>query len=133
MIRSLRHGDALASSFSRQSSEDLKTVPDYSVVLMKGHGFTVATDSIESAVFQAIYTQCNARILSTALQAGSVTSSSTEDRVAYLTEEQGKATWEGNQPTVHRPWALWQTEVTALRQKPDLYRNEFANDSQTGM
>jgi ribulose-5-phosphate 4-epimerase/fuculose-1-phosphate aldolase len=40
------------------------------VVLMRGHGFTAATESLYNTVFAAVYTQVNARVLTTALGMG---------------------------------------------------------------
>ena len=40
------------------------------VVLMRGHGFTAATEALYTTVFAAVYTQVNARVLTSALGMG---------------------------------------------------------------
>ena len=40
------------------------------VVLMRGHGFTAATEALYTTVFAAVYTQVNARVLTSALGLG---------------------------------------------------------------
>ena len=122
LIRTTSQGDALSSSFSSPASNVPKPNPDFSVVLMRGHGFTVVTNSIESAVFQASYTLSNAEILSKALASsgglgvatlltqGSGGGVSTPG-VKYLTAQEAEDTWKGNSQTIDRPWDLWQAEV----------------------
>jgi ribulose-5-phosphate 4-epimerase/fuculose-1-phosphate aldolase len=48
------------------------------VVLMRGHGFTAATEALYTTVFAAIYTQVNARVLTRAL--------GMSDDITYLSE-----------------------------------------------
>ena len=48
------------------------------VVLMRGHGFTAATEALYTTVFAAVYTQVNARVLTSAL--------GMSDEVMYLSE-----------------------------------------------
>ena len=120
LIKTSEHGDALAHHFSLPPSPTPKDRPDHSVVLMRGHGFTVAAESIEKAVYQAHYTLTNARILNGALAASSGLAISggaaghPETRsglVHYLSDREARDTWKGNEPSVGRPWGLWKREV----------------------
>ncbi|NML16037.1 class II aldolase/adducin family protein [Azohydromonas caseinilytica] len=67
------------------------------VVLMRGHGCTVVAPSLRLAVYRAVYTEVNAKLLLQSLPLGEVT---------YLTPEEAAAghTTEGQ---VDRPWNLW--------------------------
>lgn len=49
------------------AAPDPDTEPNFSVVLMRGHGFTTCADSLEAVVFQAIYTKEAAKIQTGAL------------------------------------------------------------------
>jgi ribulose-5-phosphate 4-epimerase/fuculose-1-phosphate aldolase len=59
LVREFKSGAALA-----------KTLGDRSVVLMRGHGMAVAAPSIRDAVFRAIYTSENARVVTEAMRLG---------------------------------------------------------------
>ncbi|KAF8211090.1 class II aldolase and Adducin N-terminal domain-containing protein [Mycena galopus ATCC 62051] len=59
LIRNTTHGEALASVFAPSSSSS-STRP---LVLMRGHGATLTAASLKLAIFRAIYTQNNAKIL----------------------------------------------------------------------
>jgi ribulose-5-phosphate 4-epimerase/fuculose-1-phosphate aldolase len=68
-------------------------------VLMRGHGMTVVGDSVQEAVFRAIYTEMNARLQ---LQAENL-----EGPIQFLSETEGKRSTESNRGTLERPWELW--------------------------
>ena len=70
----------------------------HSVVLMRGHGCTVVASSLRVAVYRAIYTEVNARLLLQVLPLGEVT---------YLTAEEADAARESTEGQVDRPWNLW--------------------------
>jgi ribulose-5-phosphate 4-epimerase/fuculose-1-phosphate aldolase len=72
-------------------------------VLMRGHGMTVVGDSIQEAVFRAVYTEMNARLQ---LQAESL-----EGPIQFLSETEGKRSTETNRGTLERPWELWKQQV----------------------
>ena len=55
LVSTPRLGGALAEEFSGRSGR-----PDYTVVLMRRHGFTTIGSSIPMAVYRAIYTSKNA-------------------------------------------------------------------------
>lgn len=96
LIRSRELGAALA-----------RTLGPARVVLMRGHGCTVVADSLRLAVYRAVYTEVNARLLLQSLPLGEVT---------YLTAEEADAghTTEGQ---VDRPWNLWRAQARAARQR----------------
>jgi HCOMODA/2-hydroxy-3-carboxy-muconic semialdehyde decarboxylase len=87
LIRNRALGAALAQSLG-----------DHRVVLMRGHGCTVVAESIQVAVYRAVYTEVNARLLLQALPLG---------EVAYLTPEEADTTRVTNEGQADRPWALW--------------------------
>ncbi|KAI1298048.1 class II aldolase and Adducin N-terminal domain-containing protein [Xylaria venustula] len=112
LVRNVRLGAALAAEFSASATDGS---PDYSVVLMRNHGLTVCTTSIEAVVVQAIYTQTNAQVQSAALgiqhaYAGTKASGG-GDGLAYLTHQQAMDSYATNAGTAQRPWDLWVREV----------------------
>jgi ribulose-5-phosphate 4-epimerase/fuculose-1-phosphate aldolase len=76
------------------------------LVLMRGHGSTVVAPSIQQAVYQAIYTEINARIQAEASQMGEVT---------YLTAEEAIAADVNVAGQMKRPWDLWKADVLKKR------------------
>lgn len=70
------------------------------VVLMRGHGSTVVAESLRVAVYRAVYTEVNARLLLQSLPLG---------EVAPLTPGEAEAARITNEGQVDRPWALWRT------------------------
>ncbi len=76
------------------------------IVLMRGHGSTVAAASIQQAVYQAIYTETNARIQAEASRMGEVT---------FLTVEEIAAANVNIVGQMKRPWDLWKAEVMQKR------------------
>lgn len=110
--------------------------PTYPTVLMRGHGFTCVANSIEEAVYRAMFTCTNARIQTTALlMQGSFnvtrmseSMSSGKDRsgpgvedIKYLSERECTDAW--TVKTFERPWKLWVAEVTSA----GLYKNELGS------
>ncbi|HEY3179878.1 MAG TPA: class II aldolase/adducin family protein [Casimicrobiaceae bacterium] len=75
-----------------------KTLADCNVVLMRGHGSTVVGPTLKHAVYRAIYTEVNARLLTEALRLGDV---------EYLSSGEALATTTTNEGQLERPWALW--------------------------
>jgi ribulose-5-phosphate 4-epimerase/fuculose-1-phosphate aldolase len=94
LITSAALGDALAA-----------TLGDASVVLMRGHGSTVAARSLKLAVYEAVYTDVSARIQADALRLGPVT---------YLSPGEAAAANMNIEKQVNRPWALWKRQAGAL-------------------
>lgn len=120
LVRSTHTGAALAKYFE-PSGDSAET---RSVVLMRGHGFSVQGSSILDAVMRAVYTQQNAVIQTTALttraahllssgNASASQSGANLAEMAYLSAEEcedaaGMTKW-----SVGRPWRLWLREVEA--------------------
>jgi ribulose-5-phosphate 4-epimerase/fuculose-1-phosphate aldolase len=72
-------------------------------VLMRGHGMTVVGDSVQEAVFRAIYTEMNARLQ---LQAESL-----EGPIQFLSDTEGRRSTAANRGTLERPWELWKSKA----------------------
>ena len=92
LIRSIALGQSLA-----------RVLGDRALVLMRGHGMTVVGETLEQAVYRAIYTEVNARIQLTAGQLGPAN---------FLTEAEAAASDAANQSQIGRAWEFW-----ALRAK----------------
>ena len=91
LIRNRELGAALA-----------RTLGNSRVVLMRGHGCTVVADSLPVAVFRAVYTEVNARLLLQALPLGEVNA---------LTSQEADATRITNEAQAARPWDLWREQA----------------------
>ncbi|KAH6680162.1 class II aldolase and Adducin N-terminal domain-containing protein [Halenospora varia] len=119
LVRTIPLGAALAAEFSNTNS--LQAEPDHLVVLMRSHGFTTCADNIKLAVMQAIYTQTDDTVQSTALTIRNayLGSKNKGDGVVYLTAQQARDSWAIDAGTVERPWDLWVHEV----ESSDLYIN----------
>ena len=68
------------------------------VVLMLGHGCTIVAESLRVAIYRAVYTELNAKLLLQALPLG---------EVQYLTAGEAEATRITNEGQAERPWNLW--------------------------
>lgn len=88
-------GEALAAKFD-----------GYDFVLMRGHGSTVVGDSIQRAVYRAVYSELNARYQLQAMQIGEVN---------YLTPGESRACVENVEGQVQRPWDFWLEQARAKR------------------
>jgi ribulose-5-phosphate 4-epimerase/fuculose-1-phosphate aldolase len=75
-----------------------KCLGEGTVVLMRGHGSTAVGNSLKQAVFRAVYTEQNARVLSEALRIGPVTGLSEGETVTATRTIDGQST---------RAWDLW--------------------------
>jgi ribulose-5-phosphate 4-epimerase/fuculose-1-phosphate aldolase len=76
------------------------------VVLMRGHGSTVVGESIPVAVYRAVYTEVNAKLLLQALPLGEVTTLSPAEADAARISTEGQ---------VERPWQLWKQLARSAR------------------
>ena len=81
----------------------VKSLGACTCVLMRGHGMTVVGDSVQEAVFRAIYTEMNARLQ---LQAGQL-----EGPIEFLSDEEGRRSTASNRGTLERPWELWKKKA----------------------
>ena len=119
LIRSEHLGAALAALFDDSVNSHGASHLERSVVLMRGHGMTVAAASIEHCVFRAIYTRNNAVIQTTAvllkssLRTGSADDSDTMEDLTFLDDEEVLDCTGINTSTVLRPWTAWSREVQA--------------------
>ena len=87
LIRNRELGAALA-----------RTLGDARVVLMRGHGSTVVAESLRVAVYRAVYTEVNAKLLLQSLPLGEPT---------YLTAGEAETARVNIEGQAHRPWELW--------------------------
>ncbi len=76
------------------------------IVLMRGHGSTVAGGSIPQAVYRAVYAELNARYQ---LEAGHL------GEITFLTEAEGRACVDRVEGQVQRPWDLWKSQAAQRR------------------
>jgi len=95
LVSSPKLGKALAQSLG-----------DKQIVLMRGHGATMAGQSIKHAVFRAIYGALNATVQMEAMRLGEVT---------YLSDEEALKGADINDRFVDRSWALWKLEAMAKK------------------
>jgi ribulose-5-phosphate 4-epimerase/fuculose-1-phosphate aldolase len=114
LIRNTALGESLASCFSSKAptSEDQ---PEHSVVLMRGHGYTVAGSSIEECVFRAIYTKENAVIQTTSLllRTAYPGGGDAAPSLQYLHDDEITGTTGISVSGWGRAWDLWTREVEA--------------------
>ena len=78
------------------------TLGSQSVVLMRGHGSTVVGKDLRQAVFQAIYTEINARLQRQALALGTP---------VYLTAAEAIASATTVSTGIDRAWELWIDQI----------------------
>lgn len=76
------------------------------VVLLRGHGSTVVGESLQQAVFRAVYAEQNAKFQLSAAAIG---------KVIYLSASEAKACSETNNGQIARPWDLWKAESKLAR------------------
>lgn len=147
LIRSTHLGQALASYFTKSQATYVKVgtslvnritgshteaaqIPDYPVVLMRGHGFTTTAASIEQAVYQAIYTPKAAKAQAVALtmkgafsdaqlqgkvdDSGNITKASSKSaaKLNYLNDQEASDSSSMNESVGGRAWKLWEREVS---------------------
>ena len=79
-----------------------KSLGDKQIVLMRGHGATMAGQSIKHAVFRAIYAALNATMQMDAMRLG---------EVMFLSDEEALKATDLNDRFVDRSWALWKHET----------------------
>ncbi len=93
--------DMLVSS-PAMGRELAKSLGPYAVVLMRGHGATMAGASIKHTVYRAIYAALNAAMQMDAMRLGDVT---------YLSDEEAFKGMTTTDRVVDRSWALWKAEA----------------------
>jgi ribulose-5-phosphate 4-epimerase/fuculose-1-phosphate aldolase len=83
-----------------------RTLGPQAVVLMRGHGVTVAAPNLREAVYRGVYVDVNAKLQLQAINLGPVT---------YLTEAEARAATATNASQVNRAWDLWKLQVEDKR------------------
>lgn len=82
-----------------------ETLEDKHVALMRAHGSVATGDSLQTAVFRAVYTEVNARIQLSAI------SISEDGGIEALEAEEGILADEINKTAGMRAWNLWRMEI----------------------
>jgi ribulose-5-phosphate 4-epimerase/fuculose-1-phosphate aldolase len=78
------------------------------LVLMRGHGSTVVGNSVPHAVYRAVYTEINARILSAASGMGPVT---------YISDAEAQTIEAGADIQIERNWDYWVSQLSPADQR----------------
>ena len=91
LVRNAAQGEALA-----------EVLADDAVILMRGHGFCAVGESLQVAVYRAVYTQFNATLQQQAITLGGA--------VTYLDIEEAVRADETNRRVISRPWDLWKAK-----------------------
>ena len=82
-----------------------ETLEDKHVALMRAHGSVATGDSLQTAVFRAVYTEVNARIQLSAI------SIAEDGGIEALEAEEGILADEINKTAGIRAWNLWRMEI----------------------
>ena len=121
LVNNRRFGSGLASYFASQDAKE----PEHAVVLMRKHGFTTHAQSLETAVYRALYTNINAKAQTDALATRANLKMLGGD-VAFddmnFTEEQADGCTKMNEYYQEKPWRLWVKEVERM----GIYVNRLA-------
>jgi ribulose-5-phosphate 4-epimerase/fuculose-1-phosphate aldolase len=102
-IRKIREANDLLIRDNPLGKALAATLSSHTCVLMRGHGMTVVGDSVQEAVFRAIYTEMNARLQLQATQL--------EGPIEFLSDEEGRRSQASNRGTLERPWELWKKKA----------------------
>jgi HCOMODA/2-hydroxy-3-carboxy-muconic semialdehyde decarboxylase len=78
------------------------------VVLMRGHGHCVVSNSIRRATVQAVYTELNARVLQAALQIGKTVTYLDAEEIAYNAKENFD---------IERPWENFKSRLIEVAKR----------------
>jgi ribulose-5-phosphate 4-epimerase/fuculose-1-phosphate aldolase len=95
LIRSPQLGRALATSLGAKN-----------IVVMRGHGSTVAAPTLPLVVYRSIYAELNARYQLQAMLHGPITALTAEEAAACVASVESQ---------IHRPWELWVREAAQRR------------------
>ncbi|KAJ7230404.1 putative aldolase, partial [Mycena pura] len=106
LIRNTTHGAALAAAFA-PAKPAAATRP---LVLMRGHGATLVAPSLKLAIYRAVYTQTNARIL-TSLSTLAGGAQNDLHGARFLTAEECEAATTSTSGQVTRAWDVWCKEL----------------------
>lgn len=135
LVRNTNLGAALAGCLSgsknhngatpEEEGDSEKAELEYPVVLMRGHGMTVASSSIEQCVQRAIYTAENASIQTASLTTHRAyfDSRGRSGEIQYLRPDEWEPTTDMVRWSFLRPWNLWLRQV----ESSTFYVNNAAN------
>lgn len=127
LINTPQLGAALASILSSQPNSTNSTLV-HQGALQRGHGFSVTGDSIELAVYRAVYAQVNARMQTTAIQLAGASGLGV-DSIKYMSTREWMDAATGRD--FNRAWDLW---VAQVQDYPGhLYHNALANTYPAGV
>jgi HCOMODA/2-hydroxy-3-carboxy-muconic semialdehyde decarboxylase len=79
-----------------------KVLGDKQIVLMRGHGATMAGQSVKHSVYRAIYAALNATMQMDAMRMG---------EISFLSDEEAMKGMDINDRFVDRSWGLWKLEA----------------------
>ena len=122
LVNSLYLGDALARTFltsAHNTSVTDITEPDHTLVLQRGHGFTVLAANLPQAVYRAVYTAWNAEVDISALTIHQALGARGE--IEHLTPRQATDCLTFDDAGYSREWPVWAAQVDAN----PLYRNDL--------
>jgi ribulose-5-phosphate 4-epimerase/fuculose-1-phosphate aldolase len=126
LVRTAKLGIHLAEKFVKTPRDPnfesyFPPDPDYSVVLMRRHGYTTHGRDIETAVYRAIYTKINATAQTTAMTLRSALPPGMKAKFELepLPEQMCQGCCKMNEGTHDKPWKLWVAEV----ENSSLYTN----------
>lgn len=85
------------------------TLGSCSMVLMRGHGSTVVGESLEQAVYRAVYAEVNAR-----LQMQAIGLAQASGEVIYLSAQEAAKSAATNDTQLARVWDLWSKRIGAI-------------------
>jgi HCOMODA/2-hydroxy-3-carboxy-muconic semialdehyde decarboxylase len=88
----------------RLGMELAKSLGDSNAVLMRGHGSTVVADTLQKAVYRAVYAEVNAKLQADAMRLG---------EPIYLTPGEADAAMATTEGQWKRPWDLWASQARA--------------------
>jgi ribulose-5-phosphate 4-epimerase/fuculose-1-phosphate aldolase len=114
LIKSRDLGGMLAQHFWDSSTPE--DTPSTSVVLQHKHGFTCIGDSIQQAIYRAIYMQKNCALLKDAIDIAGGDAAA----IQYLKDDEAQACAKMNELTQDKAFRLWLREVEVN----PLYRND---------
>jgi ribulose-5-phosphate 4-epimerase/fuculose-1-phosphate aldolase len=104
LVNDYRLGESLAAAADKPSGQ----YPYHKVVLQRGHGFVALGDSIEEAVYNAIYTVENARVQAQAEQRSNVHS---HQPIQFLSPAEIEACAPMDRACITKVWPLWMAEI----------------------
>ena len=122
LINNLHLGVALASTFltsAHNASEANHTEPDHTLVLQRGHGFSVLATSLPEAVYRAVYTTWNAEVDLSALTISHAFGAGRG--VEYLTAREAADCLPMDDGDYDKEWPVWAAQVAAN----PVYKNDL--------